>query len=211
MRVGLFYLCLVFILTLLGFSCQRKTTERLPVINFNELLIKVGGALDSEFKANKVQQNSELIIIPNSEQNHLLMNFKSDVVHEGKKEKIQISISIPIDAPNGLPALGEYLFYNNDESRTTGTIAYFIAANDKSKMQIDYHFRFTTLIFRVEESDNDGMVANFLMTARQVAGYQRAVNKGDEIQLADDGRIQIQASFAAPVYNLPKVQKRELI
>lgn len=217
MGVSLLYLCLAFILIVLGFSCQRKTTEQLPVLNSKELLIKVSGALDLNFKDSKVpkdtkiQQNGELIIIPNSGQNLLMMNFKSAVTHKDKQETIQISIAVPIAVSSGIPTPGEYLFYNKNDRHISGNIAYTIAKNDKSKLHAYYHFQFTTLILRIEDSDEDGLVANFLMTACQVAGYKKTFGKGEEIQLADDGRIQIQASFDAPVYNQPKVQNRKLI
>lgn len=211
MGVDSLYLNLAFILSSLGFSFQRKTPDPLQVLDSKELQIKVNGALELNFNDSKVQQNTELIILPNSDQNLLLLNFKSFITQRDKQEKIQINIVVPMAASSGLPAPGEYLFYNKSDSNICGKMAYSIAKNNKSKMHADYHFQLTTLILRIEESDEDGLAANFLMTASQIAGYKKSNGKGEEIQLTKDGRVQIQASFSAPVYNQPKVQKRELI
>jgi len=211
MRAGLLYLCLVFVLSVLGFSCQRKSTKTKPASDTREQVIKTDGALQFDSQSTKAHQTSELIFLPNPGQDLLLINFQTSVKHRQKQEKVEVNLRIPIDATSGLPAPGEYLFYNNGEGHVRGDMAYSISENNNSYTRTDCHFRLTTLILRIEESTENSLEANLLMTARQMAGSQRISGKTDDLQLADSGWVQLHAHFAAPVYNLPKVQKRTLI
>ncbi len=182
------FILLIFLFT----ACDSNSLAPSEDENETANKISVSGALNTNFSSDYSHFINAVKSRSCNDEHGFFMKLVASNENSGKS--IYLSLYIPLQTNDGVPAVGDYLFSTEVDSNFYGTIS-FKSITDKYNNSA-YEFSCESITLKVMKSGDDYFFSKFVVTAKQIQGKRMFNGQLEDIELSNDGKIR----FLADIY-----------
>ena len=176
-------------------ACSSNTND--PVIegdtSGNEILLR--GALNVKFDNKESDYRADFNTISIEGENVLQIRVSALSDNTDDKEQALLICSVPVESATGLPEVGDYQFKTETHEKFKGNFSYERRLNSGDFFR--FKFEGISLRLRINESQPDHLTGSFSFKARQEYGQRMMHGQLEDVNLANNGEINILVNFNA--------------
>lgn len=153
--------------------------------------MQVQGALNADFEQEKAEFLGAIHSASLSSGGRLDLRVLARERDSDTEKQINLTLTLPLAPGERMLTPGDYVFTGEELQARVD----YNQSNQAAQSYAQYQFEGSRVSLRITKADLEGVHGQFSLQARQIQGRRMQEGQLEDVQLADEGRIQVQSRF----------------